>query len=123
MGLLFAHCSNLSAARRLLIWYCLFTGDSFFLAEKCPEPITARGESPTFYDFPDILCSFTRLADFYCVCNEPLRVSLGLGSLIAMLDFVREGKAHRKHPGSGGRTQQHGKEEQYRFDKDRKSVV
>ncbi|MDQ1471437.1 MAG: hypothetical protein QOJ99_2917, partial [Bryobacterales bacterium] len=53
--LLLAHCSNFSAARRLLIWYCLFTSDSFFLAENSPEPITARGESLTFYDLPDIL--------------------------------------------------------------------
>jgi hypothetical protein len=39
----------------LLIWYCLFTSDSFFLAENFPEPITALGESLSFYEISDIL--------------------------------------------------------------------
>jgi hypothetical protein len=43
VGLVSAHFRKFSAARLPLIWYCLFTSDSFFLAENFPEPITALG--------------------------------------------------------------------------------
>src|SRR5579863_2669631 len=93
MGLLFAHCSNLSAARRLLIWYCLFTGDSFFLAEKCPEPITARGESPTFYDFPDILSVVTANVKIFFLINQSLGIQFRLDRRVRRVRFGQ--KAHR----------------------------
>src|SRR5438132_13951705 len=47
-GLLLAHCSNCSAARPFLIWYCFFTATPFFLAENFPELITARGRVAYF---------------------------------------------------------------------------
>src|ERR1700722_6456003 len=60
IGLLFAHSSKRAAARRLLIWYCFFTSDSF-LGRKFPRAYHGSGKSRLlFYDFPDIFDNRSR---------------------------------------------------------------